>query len=214
MIVTPSLHTGYARSAAESEYPDLWRGLIGAWVPGIDSSPGNLLDLSQRAGIATIDGAVKESSRYGTALRFDGSNDYIALPSISALFTTDATLFLRLKLDVNTPADGLQTGITTIGTSASADHYPFTNGTIYSGVWRNDRITVGTSTQDRTSWHTVTIVNTPGTNGWKFWVGTTIVNQSTGESSVFVTASPQIAQGPGSQNLDGLISEIFILNRM
>ena len=37
----PSYHQGYARYAGESAYPDLWKGLVGAWVPALGPAGGS-----------------------------------------------------------------------------------------------------------------------------------------------------------------------------
>lgn len=40
----PSYGQGFARSAGESAYPGLWKGLIGAWVPALGPTGTTLLD--------------------------------------------------------------------------------------------------------------------------------------------------------------------------
>lgn len=72
----PSLATGYARNAAESEYPELWRGLVGAWPIGMQNSSNNVYDLVNGAN-GSVDGAVWSRNPYGRALLFDGNNDIV-----------------------------------------------------------------------------------------------------------------------------------------
>jgi len=45
-IIQPSYHAGFARDAGESEHPELWRGLVGAWVPALGNTGGTVHDLS------------------------------------------------------------------------------------------------------------------------------------------------------------------------
>ena len=42
----PSYKTGYAKSASESAYPELWEGLKHAWVPSLGSSGSAIVDLA------------------------------------------------------------------------------------------------------------------------------------------------------------------------
>ena len=44
----PSYATGYARNASESANPNLWKGLVGAWMPSFGVTGKYLYDLSQR----------------------------------------------------------------------------------------------------------------------------------------------------------------------
>ena len=44
----PSYATGYAKNASESANPNLWKGLVGAWMPSFGVTGKYLYDLSQR----------------------------------------------------------------------------------------------------------------------------------------------------------------------
>ena len=46
--IKPSFKTGYARNASESANPNLWKGLVGAWMPSFGVTGKYLYDLSQR----------------------------------------------------------------------------------------------------------------------------------------------------------------------
>jgi hypothetical protein len=52
----PSFKQGFARSAAESEFPQLWRGLLGAWVPALGRCGNVLRDASGRGRTAVAAG--------------------------------------------------------------------------------------------------------------------------------------------------------------
>lgn len=45
-LVKPSYKTGFARNAAESANPHLWRGLVGAWIPALGVTGNILHDIS------------------------------------------------------------------------------------------------------------------------------------------------------------------------
>lgn len=92
------MHFGkFASRKSEARYPSLWDGLVGAWCPSIQSPSGvNLYDLSgrNRHGVLTNMDPAGDWVRNG--LDFDGSNDYVLLPSISAArWTYAARVFVR-----------------------------------------------------------------------------------------------------------------------
>jgi hypothetical protein len=79
---------GIARNASESEYPDLWRNLVGLFVPS--AQPGwRLMDLSGGETSYAMSGTKRTSTNRGKTLRFT-SPDYVHLP-----------LSLRNKISVN-----------------------------------------------------------------------------------------------------------------
>jgi hypothetical protein len=79
---------GIARNASESEYPDLWRNLVGLFVPS--AQPGwSLMDLSGGETSYAMSGTKRTSTNRGKTLSFT-SPDYVHLP-----------LSLRNKISVN-----------------------------------------------------------------------------------------------------------------
>ena len=79
---------GIARNASESEYPDLWRNLVGLFVPS--AQPGwRLMDLSGGETSYAMSGTKRTSTNRGKTLSFT-SPDYVHLP-----------LSLRNKISVN-----------------------------------------------------------------------------------------------------------------
>jgi len=80
--VVVSQHTGYARNASESAYPNLWRGLVGWWCPSINPRGGNrLFDLSPFRNHGTLTNMTNDDwvvSGGAGALDFDGSNDLVS----------------------------------------------------------------------------------------------------------------------------------------
>ena len=74
----------HAKCQAEAEYPELWRGLVGAWSPCLSPRGGTVLrDLSGRGNHGTLtnmDATTDWVTSGGkTALDFDGSNDYVSI---------------------------------------------------------------------------------------------------------------------------------------
>lgn len=74
----PHIQTLYARSGRESAYPHLWRGLVGAWVFGMQSVGIRAPDFSGRGVHGSLLGnPVYSPGKYGRSLTFDGVDDYV-----------------------------------------------------------------------------------------------------------------------------------------
>lgn len=111
----PSFVTGYARSAAESAHPELWNGLVGAWVPALGVQGNTLFDLSGHGNQATLQGMDpttdyiisndKKIKSYG--LDFDGIDDYLQIASSDSMNpANDITISVWLKTAVPDGGDG------------------------------------------------------------------------------------------------------------
>lgn len=96
-----SYRTGFARSVSESAYPQLWRGLVGAWVPALGQTGLQLRDVSGRGNHGTLtnidpatDWVVTER---GYALDFDGSDDEVLVPAnlTSSAFSFSSWVYPR-----------------------------------------------------------------------------------------------------------------------
>jgi hypothetical protein len=81
MILPGSYTNGFAPRDGQPLYPELWRGCVGAWNPGLGPSGLTLRDNSgygQHGTLTNMDAAgdwVPSDGRY--ALDFDGTNDYV-----------------------------------------------------------------------------------------------------------------------------------------
>ena len=91
-IIKPSYQSGYARNASESENPNLWDGLVGAWMPSLGVTGETLRDVSGNGNHGTLTNMDAASdwvaTSKGLALDFDGSNDFVDTgidPSFDAL---------------------------------------------------------------------------------------------------------------------------------
>lgn len=99
----PSYQQGFARSAAESAYPQLWRGLVGAWVPSLGPTGGTLYDWSgyrNHGTLTNMDAATDWTpGERGWKLDLDGSNDMISIGDVSTLeITSDMTVAAEVTL--------------------------------------------------------------------------------------------------------------------
>ena len=102
--IRPSFKQGYARSAGESKHPQLWKGLVGAWVPALGVTGNTLHDVSTFKNHGTLvdmdagtDWVVSEGKH---TLDFDGINDHILINDSNNLDITNKFAFV-VKLKVN-----------------------------------------------------------------------------------------------------------------
>lgn len=88
-LIIPTYRQGFARYAAESEAPELWEGVVGAWLPFLGPTGSTLRDcsgLGRHGTLANMDLAtawVTDVDAWGNAIYtigFDGDNDSILIP--------------------------------------------------------------------------------------------------------------------------------------
>ena len=97
-MARPSYQLGYARSAGESAYPGLWKGVVGAWFPCLGPTGGTVFDISGYGNHGTLTGMALDTDwviaqdRY--ALDFDGSNDEVNVDGVQPLISGGSELFL------------------------------------------------------------------------------------------------------------------------
>lgn len=79
----PSYGRGFARCAAESAYPNLWKGLLGLWAPYLGPTGLTLYDWSgygRHGTLTDMDPATDwVASPHGSVLDFDGADDQVAV---------------------------------------------------------------------------------------------------------------------------------------
>lgn len=98
-----TFETGYANNITEALYPQLWRGLIGAWSPELGVQGQRLIDLSGNRNDLAFSGysaAAQIVSPYGNALSFaSGGLTATSQKTITPIntITQDKTLFCRFR---------------------------------------------------------------------------------------------------------------------
>ena len=81
--VRPSYKSGFARSAADSAYPGLWNGLVGAWVPSIGNNGSVVRNLAGGPSATLAGSAGWGQSSQGSVVELSGSDlsgDAIDIP--------------------------------------------------------------------------------------------------------------------------------------
>lgn len=119
-------------------------------------APGAGHDFTQ-TGADSLKPIYKENIVNGVGVaRFDGSTESLANVNPSALTAA------HLWMVINVVAEQTATGVWQFGTSASTDHYAFTDGNIYDGACSTTRRNVGNPVPSLQAWRVVEVVSVSG----------------------------------------------------
>lgn len=107
----PSYGTGFARSKAESAFPEMWRGLVAAYPFFLGSTGGVVRDQASRQKHGTWNGTGIHWT--GGSSILNGADDFVNIDDILPLLssTTTGTISVRMRPVDATPA----TNLTVIG---------------------------------------------------------------------------------------------------
>lgn len=202
---------------------NLRKGLVGHWtMDNQDTSGGVLYDKSgyDNHGIVNNSPTKGVDSTIGQAYSFENdNNEWVDIDNgINNILdgSEEASLTCWIKLPTNDPSDSEQTGpFSFCGSSASNNHYSWTNTDIYFNVFRQNRIdNIDDNGFDKTNWHLLAITTTPGSNGWKLYQNKNLVTSVNGESSVTTTVDAAIGRNvTGGHDFTGKISDFRLYNR-
>ena len=146
---------------------------------------------------ATLTNGVGFNSANGGFWEFDGTDDYISLPSSLATALNGGTqasvfIWIRLNNQNNTVGD---TGIIQLSNfnNSNGNLYFYNNGYTYLDIFRTDRVSqvFPNNTIDATSWQLLTITTLPGASNWRAYLNGVLVKQATGQNTVSVNSSIQ-----------------------
>jgi len=100
-LLKPSYATGYAKNASQSAHPNLWDGLVGAWMPSLDVTGETLRDVSGNGNHGTLTNMDAASdwvaTSKGLALDFDGVNDYVNTNGSVVSLDDDFTFLVAVR---------------------------------------------------------------------------------------------------------------------
>ena len=100
-LLKPSYATGYAKNASQSAHPNLWDGLVGAWMPSLGVTGDTLRDVSGNGNHGTLTNMDASSdwvaTSKGLALDFDGVNDYVNTNSPVVSLDNDFTFLVAVR---------------------------------------------------------------------------------------------------------------------
>ena len=111
-LLIPSCKSGFARNAAESEYPNLWDGLVGLWAPFLGPTGLTLFDWGGR-------------KNHGMLTNMDPATDWVATEKGWALDVLGATQ----RIQHTAPFHNVSAFSFTLWI------YPFTDDCDYLGKW-------------------------------------------------------------------------------
>lgn len=80
--IEPSWKQGFARNAAQSAYPKLWKRLVGAWVPALGGNGLKLRDVSGRKRNGTLTGDLVQVTN---RLDWVSVADHVDVPALAGL---------------------------------------------------------------------------------------------------------------------------------
>jgi len=106
-LFKPNYATGYAKNASQSAHPNLWDGLVGAWMPSLGVTGETLRDVSGNGNHGTLtnmDAATDwVATSKGLALDFDGgtSSNHVSLGASDKIYEnlTAATWVFWVKFN-------------------------------------------------------------------------------------------------------------------
>jgi hypothetical protein len=98
MILPASYNNGFAPRDGMPLYPELWRGCVGAWNPGLGPTGLTLRDWSGRGNHGTLTNMDPGTDLVATdksyALDFDGSNDYVDMGASGSALINSLPFFV------------------------------------------------------------------------------------------------------------------------
>lgn len=167
-IIRPSFKSGFARSAGESEFPNLWKDLVAAWVPALGPTGISLFDMSGKGTHAEFASGVNLANSWGVVggqptMIFDGTTDDEAVavdqdPIIRNLLSQYSSVVRWRANDLI----GIQRFF---GRSTGTGFAPGLNGTaITHTVLGVQGYTVATPALVVDTWYTSAFVHTIGNN--------------------------------------------------
>jgi len=218
--VRPSYKSGFARSAAESSSPGLWRKMVGCWSPLLGNSGTQILpDLSghgKHATLTNFEGTDWQQSRYGSALDFDGLAEYGTITDGSdfAFSEIDFTITALVKFDV---VNAYQNIIT---------KYDSNNDFWRLMLWNDGRVAVSINTTDAFStsslsadtWYHIAYVADQSANGQIFINGVAdgAADPIASQTLNLATTTTTIGATPsgGGQLLNGQLGYVMLHQRL
>ena len=191
----PSYQRGYARSAEESRYPGLWKGLVGLWIPGLGPTGSTLRDVSGYGNHGTIELAPWRTGAAGHYLEGSADLDPIARRVVftknwRSLFGTQASIVMYLRMSGNNASPGNNI-MQFEATSGEKLHYgQFASELLYITTFATSRIIdeVNNTAFDKTQWHSLAITTKPGAGNYRLYQDGKEMASGTGPASVKVTS--------------------------
>lgn len=143
-------------------------------------------------------------------VRFDGSDDRMTFPSNPLSGASAGTLLIVHKIDTDPPGGSVAAcPVGKWGSSASEDHWPYTDGNIYSGWGSNARKTVGNPAATMVAFRIYAVVSASA--DFRFYIDGGSALFSTGTNTVgWAGTAPTLGMNSDFGNFfDGDIAEVI-----
>jgi hypothetical protein len=231
VLECPTYKTGYARDANESESPELWNGLVGAWCPFLGVTGKYTHGVSATAGVwlpnlitgkkLTIandfdEQRFKKQNGISVFSRQNSGSYPDVIENLAGMFSTEASVFFRFKFLAGSNTNSLPFG----PSAAARTHYVLTSGNLlYLAVFATTRRINGVTAvgMDVTSWHSACITSKPGAGNYKFYYNGKLRNTGTGDSTIANIANASLFTNQpstdASSGINGVFSAIYLHNR-
>lgn len=190
-------------------------GLIAAYLVN-EGTGSNLTDSASGlvASVATNYQIIWRAGADGMGLASGDSNgDTWTIPNeILGRISDRASLVLGLQRDVNIPSVGGDSGLCGLrDPGGNSNHYPYTDGNIYLGVFSSNRVTLADGGFDKTRPHQLTFTSRPGADGWNCYQDSRLLGSQSG-AAVPNLGLPQIG-GTSPYFFGGIFRYCYIYNR-
>jgi len=99
-LLKPSYATGYAKNASQSAHPNLWDGLVGAWMPSLGVTGETLRDVSGNGNHGTFEGGTSWGTNHQErSIYLDGDDDWVSgLGDVSLSASQPFSVTAKVKL--------------------------------------------------------------------------------------------------------------------
>lgn len=219
-LTKPSYSQGFARRG-ETAYPNLWRGLVGAWIPSLGPTGNTLFDVSGFRNHGTLtnmepatDWVIGGNSRLpGYALNFDGTNEHVNVGDVAIL---DGAIQAAFSFWFKKTGDGDPNN--RFISKDNAYELSVREASVNSYTVRINNVGLtfsGTAPVDNVWTHIVMMYHDSVTNGSKLYINGAFESAGTlSRGGIDNTATSLSFGGRGvSHSYNGQIDNIFIYNR-
>ena len=205
---------------SDARYPQLWRGLVGAWLPAQGRKHNSLvLDYSGNGNHGTLtNGAAFAPGRAGYGGSFDGSNDYVVGANAGINFPVGGSrrsLALWMKSGGWSGDNGIFHWGTDGGSPTDANIHLVagTGGVILWGNGYSGHLTSGSVTVNDSKWHHI-VGTYDGTNG-VIWIDGRQTQSSTWTPATLTGTNWRMGSFMSNAGFfPGVLSDVLLYNRL
>ena len=224
MILPGTYANGFAPRDGRPLYPELWRGCVGAWNPGLGVSGLTLRDWSgfQNNGTLT-NGPTWAASQGKYVLNFDGVDDYVQIAGSRIYAQTGTAFGVHVSAVVNNFTNPYVKLVMLRSNSASAYEIGVSNQSAYLGVliganstWA--RVKSGTASADISGKQISVSVSYSGADStlrssFQIWFNGVEAVTTDAQAFSATTNSTTIAYNIANNRLDGNVCDVMTYNR-